>query len=331
MKKFLFWVKNARDIALPQSLLPAILAISMAAKHDDFSLWLSLIALIGIAFAHLGMNLADDFFDYKQKTTEIRSQLTDSGRKAHIKCHYLLSEEATVKQLLIAICSFLSVAGICGFIVFLFRGWSIALIAVLGLILGLQYSGGPLKLGYHGFGELLIGLLFGPLLMIGMQLAASGIFDQSILLISTCVGLLVINILYSHAIMDMFADEKSKKMTLARLLKKRQPILIASAIFNFLPFLIILISTFLGITHWSFLTTFLLLPMAIYLVYSLTAFIDKKEIPLIPKWWMGPMGDFEKYKSANMDWFLIRWLVARNLVSFFCLILSALNLILLFL
>lgn len=329
MKKFLFWIKNARSIALPQSLLPTILAISMAAKYEDFSWWLSLIALVGIAFAHLGMNLADDFFDYKQKTIEIRSQLTDSGKKAHIKCHYLLSGEATEKQLLIALCCFLAIAGVCGFVVLLFRGWSIALIAILGLFLGIQYSGKPLKLGYHGLGELSIGIMFGPLLMIGMQLAASGVFDQSILLISVCVGLLVINIVYSHAIMDMFADEKSKKMTLARLLNNRQLILLFSATFNLLPFLIIMISTYLGITHWSYLVTLLLLPMAIYLIYSLAAFIDKKEISLVPKWWMGPMGDFEKYKAANMDWFLIRWLVARNLVSFFCLILSALNLILL--
>ncbi|MBO7316786.1 MAG: prenyltransferase, partial [Paludibacteraceae bacterium] len=123
MKKLLFWIKNARSIALPQSLLPAILAITMAAKYEEFSLWLSLIALIGVVFAHLGMNLADDFFDYRQKTTEIRSQLTDSGKKAHIKCHYLLSGEATEKQLLMAMCSFLAIAGTCGFIVLLFRGW----------------------------------------------------------------------------------------------------------------------------------------------------------------------------------------------------------------
>ncbi|MBO5974438.1 MAG: prenyltransferase [Paludibacteraceae bacterium] len=329
MKKLLFWIKNARSIALPQSLLPAILAITMAAKYEEFSLWLSLIALIGVVFAHLGMNLADDFFDYRQKTTEIRSQLTDSGKKAHIKCHYLLSGEATEKQLLMAMCSFLAIAGTCGFIVLLFRGWHIALVAILGLILGIQYSGKPLKLGYHGLGEVLIGILFGPLLMIGMQLAASKVFDQSILIVSICVGLLVINILYSHSIMDMFADEKSNKMTLARLLKNRRPILIASALFNLLPFCIIVISTILGITHWSSLITLILLPMAIYLIYSLTAFVDKKEIPLVPKWWMGPMGEFEKYKAANMDWFLMRWLVARNLVSFFCLILTLSNLIIL--
>ena len=327
MKKLLFWIKNARSIALPQSLLPAILAITMAAKYEEFSLWLSLIALIGVVFAHLGMNLADDFFDYRQKTTEIRSQLTDSGKKAHIKCHYLLSGEATEKQLLMAMCSFLAIAGTCGFIVLLFRGWHIALVAILGLILGIQYSGKPLKLGYHGLGEVLIGILFGPLLMIGMQLAASKVFDQSILIVSICVGLLVINILYSHSIMDMFADEKSNKMTLARLLKNRRPILIASALFNLLPFCIIVISTILGITHWSSLITLLLLPMAIYLIYSLTAFVDKKEIPLEPKWWMGPMDMWDKVKAAGIEWFMIRWYMCRNLVTFFCLILIIVNFI----
>ena len=37
------------------------------------------------------------------------------------------------------------------------------------------------------------------------------------------------------------------------------------------------------------------------------------------------MGDFEAYRKAGVDWFLLRWLVARNIVQFFCLIIIIVN------
>ena len=60
MNTLKFWIKNARDIALPQSILPALLAVSMAAVHPDFSWWSALVALFGVVCAHLGFSLADD-------------------------------------------------------------------------------------------------------------------------------------------------------------------------------------------------------------------------------------------------------------------------------
>jgi 1,4-dihydroxy-2-naphthoate octaprenyltransferase len=68
--------------------------------------------------------------------------------------------------------------------------------------------------------------------------------------------------------------------------------------------------------------------MGVYIIYSLKAHLDNKEIAFEPRWWMGPMGNFDAYRQHNMDWFLIRWLVARNLVTFFCLILTIVNIIL---
>ena len=79
MNKVAFWLKNARSIALPQSVLPAALAIAVAAKHEGFSLWLSLLALVGIIAAHLAMNLADDYFDFQTKTGEHRQEMASEG------------------------------------------------------------------------------------------------------------------------------------------------------------------------------------------------------------------------------------------------------------
>ena len=322
-------IRNARDIALPQSLLPALLAVSMAAVHPDFSWWLALVALFGVVCAHLGFNLADDYFDYRHNDVEARKKVTAEGFRTHMeKCHYIESGEATPKELLMAMCAFLAVAGVAGGVVWWFRGWPVAVLTLAGLLLGISYSGKPLELGYHGLGELVIGVMFGPLLMIGMQFAACGVFDDKIVWVSAAVGLLVTNIVYSHAVLDLKADAQAGKMTFARLLRTRGAMLSFSGLFNLLPFAILIVGVAVGQLHWAYLSVLPLLPMGIYLIYSLAAHLNDKTIPFEPRWWMGPMGNFELYRRHNMDWFLIRWLVARNLVTFFCLVLAVVNVVL---
>lgn len=329
MNTLKFWIKNARDIALPQSILPALLAVSMAAVHPDFSWWLALVALFGVVCAHLGFNLADDYFDYRHNDVEARKKVTAEGFRTHMeKCHYIESGEATPKELLMAMCAFLAVAGVAGGVVWWFRGWPVAVLALAGLLLGISYSGKPLELGYHGLGELVIGVMFGPLLMIGMQFAACGVFDDKIVWVSAAVGLLVTNIVYSHAVLDLKADAQAGKMTFARLLRTRGAMLSFSGLFNLLPFAILIVGVAVGQLHWAYLSVLPLLPMGIYLIYSLAAHLNDKTIPFEPRWWMGPMGNFELYRRHNMDWFLIRWLVARNLVTFFCLVLAVVNVVL---
>ena len=329
MNKIGFWINNARHIALPQSILPALLAFAMAGTHPDFSWWLGLVALFGIICAHLGMNLADDYFDYKVKSGENRNEMAAEGMRARIaKYPYLTSGQATVKQLAGAIVVFLLIASICGAVILYFRGINILYLALIAGFLGISYSGWPFRLCYHGYGELVIGLMFGPLLMIGMQYAAAGVFDATIVLVSVPVGLLVTNIVYSHSIMDAIPDEKVGKMTFARLLAKPKWMIFFSGIFNLVPFVIIAVGVALGLLHWAYLSIFILLPMAIYLVDSLNQFVHHKTIDIQLKPWMGPMGEFDKYREVGIDWFMLRWLIARNLVTFFCLILAVVNLIL---
>ena len=329
MNKIGFWINNARHIALPQSILPALLAFAMAGTHPDFSWWLGLVALFGIICAHLGMNLADDYFDYKVKSGENRNEMAAEGMRARIaKYPYLTSGQATVKQLAGAIVVFLLIASICGAVILYFRGINILYLALIAGFLGISYSGWPFRLCYHGYGELVIGLMFGPLLMIGMQYAAADVFDATIVLVSVPVGLLVTNIVYSHSIMDAIPDEKVGKMTFARLLAKPKWMIFFSGIFNLVPFVIIAVGVALGLLHWAYLSIFILLPMAIYLVDSLNQFVHHKTVDIQLKPWMGPMGEFDKYREVGIDWFMLRWLIARNLVTFFCLILAIVNLIL---
>ena len=66
--------------------------------------------------------------------------------------------------------------------------WWILLFCLSAGFLGVFYSAPPLKLAYRGLGEPVIGLIFGPLLMLGVYYSACGDMDASVLWISLPFG-----------------------------------------------------------------------------------------------------------------------------------------------
>jgi 1,4-dihydroxy-2-naphthoate octaprenyltransferase len=377
-----FWIKNARNIALPQSLLPCLTAIVLCIGEEGFVWWLAIPVILGVCAAHLGMNLADDYFDYKHDS-RTRADISSTSIRARMeKCHYLepspalpkggseiaakaavdgrsaapvdgrtpqshsdsspinkgaeevkgerLEEKATLSELGWAIVGFLAFAAAMGGIVlvaqWLLHGWQatmgMVIYAILGLIIGINYSGKPLELGYHGLGELVIGMMFGPLLMLGVQAALTGNpFTWEMLCMSVGIGCMVTNIVYVHSVMEVKADAELGKMTFARLLKSKAAMVIFIGVFAMMPFVMLGLGIAMG--WWSawYLLTLATLPMSVYLIHSTRLFAYGLPREDTPHWWMGPMGNWEGYKKVGIDWFLYRWLLARNICTFFCLIL----------
>jgi 1,4-dihydroxy-2-naphthoate octaprenyltransferase len=315
-------------MALPQSLLPAMTAVCLAIPSPNFSWWLAVIAVIGVAFGHLGINLFDDYFDYKKDNQSIRNRLNSSGIRARIaKCDYLKSNQANMKQLFVAASVFCAVALLAGTVVFIQRGASILIISAVTALLGVGYSGSPFKFSYRGLGEVIIGVVFGPLLMLGVYLSACGTVSQELLFISIPIGLLVMNVVYTHSVIDYEADKAMNKRTLAVLLEKKNSMNIVSFLIIFLPFLIIGIGIFLKILSVWYAFVFVMLFMAIYLFRIILSFQRGSQEKIQPKWWMGMMGNWQNIVAAGIDWFMIRWYLARNLLTFFCLIIIIISLL----
>ena len=88
-----FWFNNARSVALPQSVTPAVASICFTIgtvgmyptlhqgtlNNVHFNLLLALVALLGVVCAHLSVNLFDDYFDYKNAGLESRQRLFRAG------------------------------------------------------------------------------------------------------------------------------------------------------------------------------------------------------------------------------------------------------------
>ena len=321
MNTIRFWFNNARPTSLPQSLLPAVLACCMASQRDGFAVIPALLAVLGVVAGHLGMNLFDDYFDYRVKAPDYRNRMQHKGMRARIlKCAFLTSGKATPRQLLAAACIFGAIALAAGFAVYLYRGNAILIIAALAALLGLSYSGAPLRFSYHGLGEILIGIMFGPMLMAGVYYAACGVFDRSVAFISIPVGLLVANIVYTHSIMDFEPDKAVGKKTFAVLLNSPKRMLACLLLLLAAAFGFIVSGVIGGYLSPAFLFSLLALPIAVHLYYLMIEFVRRPERRFSLRFWMGPVNR-TRIQAAGIEWFMVRWLSARNLLSLFCLIL----------
>lgn len=315
-----FWFINARPVSLPQSLLPGAVGLLLAVQGDGFSLLLGLVALLGAELAHLAFNLFDDYFDWRKTRAGYREDLSAQGARVRtVKFPYLTSGAATVQELLAACCGFGAAAVCCGAVVWLFRGNIILWPAVICLVLGLMYSGGPFSLSYNGLGEAAIGVIFGPLLVCGVYMSAAGSLAPRVLAVGLALGLLVTNILFVHSVLDLPADLYAGKRTLAALLHNPDRQVLAVGLFGFMPYVLIAGAIILNWLRPGWLITFLSLPLAVALYRSMQDFRRNPQKRPQRKLWYGPMGNWQAICAAGLDWFMLRWLLARNLLSAFAL------------
>jgi 1,4-dihydroxy-2-naphthoate octaprenyltransferase len=315
-----FWFINTRPHSLAQSLLPAVLAACLASAREGFSPLLALAAVLGVELAHMGINLFDDYFDYRHQNTVYRDLMAREGMRARIaKCPYLTSGKASLGQLLLACLACCGLATLLGLPILYFRGAPILWLLAITALLGLAYSGWPLRLSYRGLGEIEIGVVFGPLMMSGVYFASCGRFDPALFLISVPVGLLVMNIVYSHAIMDVEPDRRVGKMTLAVLAGGPAARLSILALALTVPYALIGAGVAAGQLKMAYLLAFATIPMALALFRLMRQFASDPHKPIERKIWMGPMSRWEIVKANGIEWFMVRWYLARNLLLFFCL------------
>lgn len=343
MQKIWTWLKNGRCGALVQSVMPATVAALFAAGHEGFSVVMALLAVLGVACAHLAANLLDDYFDYKVDMAGSREKVVRKGFRAMMhKYPYLTDGSQTLKTTLKAILQFTAVAGSCGVVVFVFRtvwgglwgadgSWWIPFLAGATAVLGYFYSAPPLKIAYRGLGELETGLVFGPMLMMGVYYASCGVMDWQIVFVSVPVGVLVLNILFTHSYIDMAGDAECGKMTFARLLGSQKACIAVAFVVNLLPFALVILGVCLGLLPPVYLLVLIALPRALWLCRSLHGFYRGEQgVPSAPPKWLGPMAkDWEGVRAAGLDWFLMRWMAARNTLSAFCLAIILAKIILL--
>ncbi len=251
------WFRATRLSFVTVSLMGVFVGTAISFfETGNLNSWLNfLLALIGIAFFHIAIDLLNDFSDHQSGLDETNVHLTPFSGGSRMIQSKLFSP---VKVLIGAIFSLSICLAIGLYLNFTVNGNIILYIGLAGAFLGIFYVGAPIKLVYYGLGELAIFLSFGPGIVYGSYyLQQNETFSFNPLLISILIGLLISLILYINQFPDYEADKAKKKLNWVVLLGKKKArhvytffmgltytLLIVFSILNILPLLslIVLIS-----------------------------------------------------------------------------------------
>ena len=222
--KIIKWLAITRMPFTSASILPILcIASYFAYIGDNLFNPLSLVyTIFGIIFAHISINIFNDYFDYIDGTDENNYEYFQqvSGGSRSIELGLISLRKTKLYAIIMLLVSFVFAALV------LSQSnvnniYGIFIVSLLGLILGYFYTARPLRLvSRRGLGELSIFLTFGPLLTIGVGFA---IFDGDFwvseyfldcLLMGLIFGLLTTNILLINQFPDMNGDIKTGKNNL---------------------------------------------------------------------------------------------------------------------
>ncbi len=313
--KINLWLTIGRSFTLSLSILPYIFAIVLAAKNYRIDYFLSFLGLIGIILVHLSVNMLDDYFDWKKGTVAAYKKLAEQGAvPGNNKCFYFSQNLVSPQTVFTVSLLMAAIAFLIGLFIASKVGILVIVIALITALLGFFYSASPIKLSYRGLGEPVIAIVFGPLLMTGAYITAGAHIDKFILIISIVTGLLVMNIGYTHAIIDFDSDMKTGKKSFPGFFKTKDNAIFVLALIYALAYLILLYGIFIKMFPLVVLLTFITIPKAFGLV-KLMKKPDKEK-----KFWMGPLENWEEVKKQGTEWFMLRICLSRNIVTDFVII-----------
>lgn len=214
MQQNKFFINNlVRALRLPfitASVLPFVLGSLI--ERGDFSFIKFFLGLIAVACAHLSANLINDYADSKS-----RADWQDKSFYGFFGGSKLIQEGIFSEKFyffLAVIMALISALAIACLAVIL-KSFFVVNIFMAVIILSWSYSAKPLQLVYRRLGELVIFILFGPVLVMAGYFLQTGIFpDLRSFALSLPIGFLVTAILYANEIPDYANDFKSGKFTL---------------------------------------------------------------------------------------------------------------------
>mgnify|MGYP005773378679 CR=1 FL=1 len=314
-KKLSCYLTALRAYSLPISVMSWTVPF-MYAIFDGGNIFFGVVALFGIIILHLGSNLFDDIADYLIAKRKIEKGIQKDFNFQSGKCICLFNGPLSLKNYIITDVLLFSIAVlIAGFFIFVW-GSKLFFVLVPAAILCLLYP----VLGCLGFGEIIIAVIFAPLLYMGTYFVMTGEFSFSILLLSVPTGLLSVAVLHNHMLLDYKLDEKNRKITLCRLCGSLKNAYLLLFLIVVSAYLSIIIFVFTKQLNCIYLLTLLSIPTAYVLLKVMYIHIKSPETLVKPNIFMGDLSGLKKADKTQKN-FLIKFFIVRNLLSLFTLLL----------
>ncbi len=263
-KKLSNWFTEMRAAFLPATVIPVTLGTAIAWYHlGAVHAGYFLLALIAGLALHVGANVMNDYLDHKNGNDEANREFLRpfSGGSRMIQMGLLSPMEVLAEALF-----FFLVASVIGIYLTWTRGPFILVLGLVGMISGIFYTGKRFSWLNTGLGEILIGLNFGPLMVLGAYYVQTQQFSWLPVLAAVPVGILITAVLYVNEFPDYNADKSVGKRTwVVRLGKKRAAALLSAGMIALYIFLVM--SVINGSLPLAALLVLLTVPMAYRAIY----------------------------------------------------------------
>lgn len=214
------WLGEIRAPFFTATFVPVILG-GVLAWHEAhiFNLFYFLLTMGGVLALHIATNTLNDYFDYQSGNDLLNKEANrpfDGG--APFLVEGLLQPKAVYRFGF----SFLLIGIGIGLFLAAERGWPIIPLGLIGVITAYFYVEPRVKLAARGVGEILTGLCFGPLVVIGTYYVQTQQISLTSIIAGIPVGILIANVLFINQFPDKEADQAvGKNHWVVRLGKKR--------------------------------------------------------------------------------------------------------------
>ena len=250
-----------RPWAFTVSVIPPILGGVIAVlenPHVEFNWLYLLLTAVGCMSAHAGANMLSDYYDYKQRVDR-EGTFGSSG--------LLVQKMLQPVQILRAAWLALLLAGAIGlyFVLVLPEGRTLLYLMLIGGLLNVFYTAGPIEFKYHALGDIAVFIAFGPAMVLGAYFVQAHHLSWTPVLYSLPVALLVDAILHSNNLRDIQNDLVVNIKTIPILIgEKNAQVMYDALIFG--AYALVLVMILSAVMPRVALLCFLSLPMAVKLV-----------------------------------------------------------------
>lgn len=226
-------------------------------------LWF-LLAVIGVYLVEIAKNALNEVVDYQSgvdpSVDEQHTTPFSGGKKSIVQGHLSLTQ-----CLYIAVFCYFTAAAL-GAVLVLFAEPLVLWPGLAGFVFAVLYSMPPFKLCYRGFGEIAVGLAFGPAIVMGAYVLIAGHFDWLPLLVSLPIAFLIINVLWINQFPDYEVDKAHNKKNGVVRLGKEKAVAVYAVLFALSYLSVIAVAVYAGNMVW--LLPLLTVPFAVKAVIN---------------------------------------------------------------
>ncbi|HEY4602225.1 MAG TPA: 1,4-dihydroxy-2-naphthoate polyprenyltransferase [Cerasibacillus sp.] len=212
---FHVWWRLLRPHTLTASFIPVFIGSMAALLEKPLHIGLFLAMLIASILIQSATNMFNEYYDYV-RGLDHEGSVGIGGT--------IVRDGVAPKTILNLALTFFGIAILLGIYISYASSWWVAVIGVIGMIIGYLYTGGPIPIAYTPFGELFSGVLMGTVIIGISYYIQTLTITLNVIYISIPVAIFIGAILMANNIRDLDNDKESGRHTLAILLGRKQAI-----------------------------------------------------------------------------------------------------------